>query len=141
VTSDQNQNLRLDPDPGTVLAADPDLNPAGRRIVGSAYTASSFTATKPTATALYDVDAANDELVRRDPANAGTLVDPKRLRFDVSDQAGFDIGPQNRGYVATNPRGRNALHAVDITTGRSQQLGRIADSRPITGLAVLQDHG
>ena len=71
--------------------------------------------------------------------NAGTLVDPKRLRFDVTDQAGFDIGPGDRGYVASNPYGRNALYAVDIATGRSIKLGRIADGRPVTGLAVLQD--
>ena len=139
LTSDANQNLRLDPDPGTVLAADPDLNPAGRRIVGSAYTNSAFTATKPATTALYDIDAANDEVVRQDPANAGTLVMPRKLRFDVTDQAGFDIGPRDRGYVATNPRGEGRLYGVDVTTGRSWKLGRIADGRTITGLAVLQD--
>jgi uncharacterized protein DUF4394 len=139
VTSDAGQNLRLDPDPSSLLAADPDLSPAGRRIVGSAYTASSFTVTRPATTTLYDIDAAADELVRQDPANAGTLVDPKRLRFDVTDQAGFDIGPQDRGYVVTNPRGCNALYAVDLATGRSTRLGRIADGRPLTGLAVLQD--
>jgi hypothetical protein len=141
LTSDTGQNLRLDPDPGTVLAADPDLNPARRRIVGSAYTGSSFSATRPATTVLYGIDATRDELVRQDPANAGTLIDPTRLRFDVTDHAGFDIGPGDRGYVATNPGGRNALHAVDVVTGSSSKLGRIADGRQITGLAVLQDLG
>jgi hypothetical protein len=44
VTSDADDNLRLDPDPGSLLAKDTSLTPAGVTVVGSAYTSSSFVA-------------------------------------------------------------------------------------------------
>ena len=58
VVSDAAQNLRLNVDEGTVLSADKDLNPGMPQVVGAGYTNSSFTATRPTATQLFAVDAA-----------------------------------------------------------------------------------
>jgi Domain of unknown function (DUF4394) len=58
VTSDAGDNLRLNPDDGTLLSVDTKLSPAGVQVVGSAYTNSSFTAfaTRPALTELYAFD-------------------------------------------------------------------------------------
>lgn len=114
------------------------------RIVGSAYTASGFSATRPTATTLYALDAARDTLFVQNPPNDGTLTDGRRLRIDVQDDAGFDIaGPADTGYVATRgsgPFGGARLYTLDPRTGRTRDLGRIGGARRlvVTGLAAWQ---
>jgi hypothetical protein len=147
VTSDANQNLRLDPDPGSVLSADPDLNPGDPNVVGSAYTSSSFSATRPAATKLYAIDSRDDLLYEQNPANAGTLINPKSLRINVSEDLGFDIaGQRDVAYVATTPigpGGRKArgavLYRLNLDTGRSTALRRIGNGRlTVTGLAAWQ---
>lgn len=147
VTSDANQNLRLNPDAGDVLSADPDLNPGDPQVVGSAYTNSSFSATRPTATKLYAIDSKDDLLLEQNPANAGTLINPKSLRLNVTDKLGFDIaGASDTAYLAGSTidgRGRRRgarLHTVDLATGRAKLVGRIGQGgRTITGLAAWQD--
>jgi hypothetical protein len=144
VVSDAAQNLRLNVDEGTVLSADKDLNPGTPQVVAAGYTNSSFTATKPAATQLFVVDAARDQLLLQNPPNDGTLTMPKRLGVDVGPQTGFDIaGADNTGYLATSTarsRGSN-LYRVDVTTGKTRQLGRIGGGKRlvVTGLAAWQD--
>jgi Domain of unknown function (DUF4394) len=144
VVSDARQNLRLNPDEGTVLSADKDLNPGMPQVVGSAYTNSSFNATKPATTQLYAVDAATDQLFLQNPPNDGTLTMPKRLRVDVGSKTGFDIaGDDNVGYLSTSTsRSRGtSLYRVDVTTGKTKELGRIGGGKRlvVTGLAAWQD--
>jgi hypothetical protein len=144
VTSDAAQNLRLNVDEGTVLSADKDLNPGMPQVVGSAYTNSSFNATKPATTQLYAVDAATDQLFLQNPPNDGTLTMPKRLRIDVGSKTGFDIaGDDNVGYLSTSTsRSRGtSLYRVDVTTGKTKELGRIGGGKRlvVTGLAAWQD--
>jgi hypothetical protein len=144
VVSDGAQNLRLNVDEGTVLSADKDLNPGTPQVVAAGYTNSSFTATKPAATQLFVVDAARDQLLLQNPPNDGTLTMPKRLGVDVGPQTGFDIaGADNTGYLATStPRSRGSnLYRVDVTTGKTRQLGRIGGGKRlvVTGLAAWQD--
>jgi uncharacterized protein DUF4394 len=142
--SDAAQNLRLNVDEGTVLSADKDLNPGTPQVVAAGYTNSSFTASKPTATQLFVVDAARDQLLLQNPPNDGTLSMGKRLGVDVGPQTGFDIaGADNTGYLATSsPRSRGSnLYRVDVTTGKTRQLGRIGGGKRlvVTGLAAWQD--
>jgi Domain of unknown function (DUF4394) len=144
VVSDAGQNLRLNVDEGTVLSADKDLNPGTPQVVAAGYTNSSFTATKPAATQLFVVDAARDQLLLQNPPNDGTLTMPKRLGVDVGPQTGLDIaGADNTGYLATStPRSRGPnLYRVDVTTGKTRQLGRIGGGKRlvVTGLAAWQD--
>ena len=144
VTSDAAQNLRLNVDEGTVLSADKDLNPGTPQIVGSAYTNSSFTATRPTATQLFAVDAKTDQLLLQNPPNDGTLTMGRRLGVDVGTQTGFDIaGADNTGYLATSsPRSRGTgLYRVDVTSGKTRYLGRVGGGKRlvVTGLAAWQD--
>jgi hypothetical protein len=144
VVSDAAQNLRLNVDEGTVLSADKDLNPGTPQVVAAGYTNSSFTATKPAATQLFVVDAARDQLLLQNPPNDGTLSMGKQLGVDVGPQTGFDIaGADNTGYLATStPRSRGSnLYRVDVTTGKTRQLGRIGGGKRlvVTGLAAWQD--
>ena len=145
VVSDAGQNLRLNPDEGTVLMNDKPLNPGTPRVVGAGYLNSSFTATKPAATTLFVVDAASDTLFTQAPPNDGTLTMGKKLNVDVQDDAGFDIaGAENTGYLATRgPRARDGaqLYTVDPATGTTRSAGRIGGGRRlvVTGLAAWQD--
>ena len=147
VTSDAADNLRLNPDDGTLLIVDTKLTPAGVQVVGSAYTNSSFTAfaTRPTVTELYayDVGASPDKLWIQRPANAGTLIMPQSTGLNLSGNLGFDIaGKENQGWLAGARDGRrsSSLYRLDINTGRTKQVGRIGDgSHTITGLAAVQD--
>ena len=121
---------------------DAALNPGMPRVVGSAYTNSSFNATRPTATMLYAIDSAADTISLQNPPNNGTLTNPRRLRFDLQDQSGFDIaGTDNVGYIATRMSRGSGLYTVDPVTGRSRFAGRIAGGNRlvVTGLAAWQD--
>ena len=146
VTSDADDNIRLNPDEGNLLSKDTSLTPADVMVVGSAYTNSSFTAfaTRPTVTELYALDIApsKDRLWIQRPANNGTLIMPVTLGFDLGPNAGFDIaGADNVGYVAGTQLGRSAaeLWRVDLATGKTRSLGRIGKGVAITGLAAWQD--
>jgi Domain of unknown function (DUF4394) len=149
VTSDADDNIRLNPDEGNLLSKDTSLTPAEVAVVGSAYTNSSFTAfaTRPTVTELYALDIApsKDRLWIQRPANNGTLIMPVSLDFDLGPNAGFDIvgsdATGNLGYVAGTQVGRSSseLWRVDLATGETRSLGRIGKGVTITGLAAWQD--
>ncbi len=147
MTSDADDNLRLDPDPGSLLMKDTSLTPASVTVVGSAYTNSSFVAfaNRPAATMLFalDVGASPDRIWLQNPANAGTLMNPVSLDVDLGVDAGFDIaGADNVAYVAGTSQGRSGarLYQVDLATGETDQLGRIGRGNvTITGLAAVQD--
>jgi Domain of unknown function (DUF4394) len=147
VTSDARDNLRLNPDDGTLLSVDTMLTPADVQIVGSAYTNSSFTAfaTRPTVTELfgYDVSGNMDRLWIQRPANAGTLIMPVPTGLRLRSNLGFDIaGANNVGWVAGQEMGRfgSRLYRLDVNSGRTKEIGRIGDgSRTITGLAAVQN--
>ncbi len=147
ITSDADDNLRLDPDPGSLLMNDTKLTPAEVTVVGSAYTNSSFAAfaNRPTATMLfaYDTSGKKDRLWLQNPANAGTLMNPLSTGLDLGSDVGFDIaGAENRGYVAGTHSGVSGvrLYTLDVTTGNTRQLGRIGGGGVVvTGLAAWQD--
>ena len=79
MTSDTEQNIRLNPNDGSLVTpADTNLSyatgdahfGANPNVVGSAYTNNFAGAT---ATTLYDIDSNLDILVYQDPPNAGLL--------------------------------------------------------------------
>ena len=143
VVSDDRQNLRLNVDEGTVLSTDKDLNPCMPTVVGAGYTNSSFSATRPTATTLYVVDAASDMLFKQNPPNDGTLTEGKRLGLDVGANANFDVaGAGDTGFLTnSSPRRGTSLYTVDVLTGKTRTLGRIGGGKRLvlTGLAAWQD--
>jgi Domain of unknown function (DUF4394) len=143
LTSDANQNLRLNPDTGAAVGVDADLNPNDPTVVGSAYTNSSFSSTPPASTTLYALDALDDAIYVQNPPNNGTLGMPQLLDINVRGDSGFDIaGSRDVGYVATasDRRPGAELYRVNVQTGDSKRLGQIGRSAVvITGLAAVQD--
>ena len=126
-----------------MLSTDKDLNPGMPQIVGAGYLNSSFSATRPTATTLYVVDAASDTLFKQNPPNDGTLTDGQAARHRRRPQR------QLRHRGRRQPRLPHQLHAeprhelytVDLHTGKTRSLGRIGGGKRLvlTGLAAWQD--
>lgn len=143
------ENYRINPDTGGVAATDASLAYAtGDRnegdvpgVTGAAYTNSvrgSLGAPLPASTALFDIDAANDTLVRQDPPNDGTLNTVGRgLGTDVEGPAGFDISPDTgRAWaVASDDLGYGAFR-IDLTSGRAIRQSSLPYEGDVLGIAV-----
>lgn len=145
VTSDADQNLRLNPNNGALGATDTNLafatadsnagvNP---NIVGSAYT-NSFSGA--TATTLYGIDSALDILVTQVPPNAGTLNTVGSLGFDTTDQVGFDIFfLGNLAFASlTAGDGSSSLYGINLATGAATAIGAIGSGLLISDIAIQQ---
>jgi len=143
VTSDAEQNLRLNPDNGTVAAVDTNLayapgdpgagtNPS---VAGSAYTNSFAGAT---ATTLYDIDNARHALVIQNPPNNGTLTTVGALGTS-NNAVAFDIGEGNVAYAVLNgEQNRQGLYRIDLSNGHATQATNffIGTEQPLVGLAA-----
>ena len=128
------QDLRLNPETGTVAATDLPINGvAGAMIAEVAYTNNRAGATTTT---LYDIDPATDRLYIQNPPNNGTLVDVGPLGLDITGAAGFDISPTDntQGLVAVTFNGASELQQINLSTGRLQKLGNLPGN--IIGLAI-----
>jgi hypothetical protein len=149
VTSDADQNLRLNPITGAVAAVDGNLaynagdsgfgmNP---NIVASAYTNNFAGATSTT---LYNVDSLRDALVIQNPPNAGGLVTVGFLGTDVTDMAGFDIsGSTGIAYMTIRDANlaRSTFWKVDLTTGAAMMIGEVGGGAIITAMTVVPTPG
>jgi hypothetical protein len=143
VTSDAEQNLRLNPDTGAVAGVDTNLayapgdpgagtNPS---VAGSAYTNSFAGATSTT---LYDIDNARHALVIQNPPNDGTLTTVGALGTN-NNAVAFDIGDSNVGYAVLNgEQNRQNLYRIDLSNGHATQATNffIGTDQPLTGLAA-----
>ena len=145
VTTNADQNLRLNPNDGSVAgtdgtlayaAGDPNFG-ANPNITGSAYTNNVNGATTTT---LYNIDSNLNVLVTQNPPNNGALNTVGSLGRDVPDIAGFDISSQSGvAYAAfiNLSNGLNQLFTVNLTTGATTIVGNIGNgSINLVGLAV-----
>jgi hypothetical protein len=145
LTTDANENRRIEPATGATLALDKPLAFAATdanvgvdpAVVGSAYTNPDND--PATGTTLYDIDAATDSLVKQDPPNDGVLTTVGKLGVNVGAyKAGFDIAPGNSGWALLRPRGgRPGLYKVDLAGGGAQRVLGFRGHRRPNGLAVL----
>lgn len=163
VVNEHGQNLRVNPDTGTIVDADPaiegvqtdgdlvyaanDAN-SGRdpHVVGAAYTNNTAGSTT---TILYDIDTNLDVLATQGTANgsvspnAGQLFTVGPLGGNASDVVGFDIvteGPTNTAYAAMKVRNQPGLglYTIDLATGAATLVGRIGTSNiPLVGMTVV----
>jgi hypothetical protein len=128
ITSD-GTNLRVNVDDGkaTVDGAlkfkEGDAN-AGKTpmVVAGAYTNSANP--KPTATALYDIDATTGSLVSQAPPNDGVLNTIGSLGIKLEGPAAFNIvvkGEDNAAWLVTG----GALYTVDLKTGKATAAGKL----------------
>ncbi|HSH39749.1 MAG TPA: DUF4394 domain-containing protein [Chthoniobacterales bacterium] len=111
ITSDADQNLRVNPNDGTATvdgpiayAATDANNGKNPSAVGGAYT-NNFAGAG--ATTLYDIDSTQDVLVIQNPPNSGTLNTVGPLGVNTTDDVGFDI----------SGRTGVAFAALEVTAG------------------------
>jgi hypothetical protein len=146
-----NQNLRLNPNDGTIAGTDTtlafaagDVNAgATPNIRGVGYTNSVAGAATTT---LYDIDVDRDILVTQNPANSGQLQTVGALGVDLNTGLfgsfnGFDIsGATGIAYLTDGGfAGPSNLYTVDLTTGAATSLGAITglpDGRTVAAIAV-----
>lgn len=128
------QNLRLNPETGTVAATDLPLNPGAPMIAAAAYTNSVAGAATTT---LYDIDLATNKLYKQDPPNNGTLVEVGSLGISpgTAEDGGFDISPDNSVALASLHSGTaSMLYQIDISNGKATGLGMFGTT--IIGIAI-----
>ncbi|RZK72139.1 MAG: DUF4394 domain-containing protein, partial [Pedobacter sp.] len=132
VVTNTGQNLRLNPETGTVMIVDGAINGVtNARVTSVAYTQNKAGAT---ATVLFDIDAATDKLYKQDPPNDGKLVEVGSLGFDIDEAGGFDINPDGTAAIAAlSVGGTSSLFNIDINTGKASKIGNLPSN--ITGLA------
>jgi len=136
VTSDADQNIRLNPDNGSLTATDTALNPGTPTIVGSAYT-NNFAGAATTT--LYGIDAGLNALMLQNPPNAGTLSQIGLLGVDTANFVGFDIsGLSGIAYASlTSPTAPfSSLYTINLGTGAATLVGTIGGGGVIRGLAA-----
>ena len=128
------QNLRLNPETGTVVATDGSISGAPATITGAAYTNNTAGAST---TVLYDLDPATDQLYRQDPPNDGKLVSVGALNLNITGDGGFDIDAKTGtalGLYTVN--GLPTLFTVNLSTGTARPLAQYAANAGYTGIAI-----
>jgi hypothetical protein len=143
VVNDNDQNLRLDPNNGSIVATDTALNyPTGDphafakpTIVGAAYT-NNFAGAL--ATVLYDIDSFFDTLVIQNPPNAGVLNTVGGLGVNTTDAVGFDIS-QGTGvaYASLTVGGTAGLYTISLANGAATLVGTIASAGVLSGETIV----
>lgn len=142
VTSDGDQNIRLNPNDGSLTATDTnlayaagDVHVAGNpNIVGSAYTNNFVGATT---TILYDIDSTFDTLVYQDPPNSGQLHTVGSLGVNTNDMVGFDISQGTGTAYASLTQGSAALYTINLASGAATLIGTIGDPATLAGQLVI----
>lgn len=115
VISNTGQNLRVNPNDGTLSAADLPLNPGMPAVTAAAYTNNFAGATSTT---LFDIDTNTDRLARQDPPNNGTLVDIGPIGINATSANGFDIGGTTGTAYAVLTAGSSAgIYTINLQTG------------------------
>lgn len=158
VTSDAGQNLRqpfaggdgttASPAPSTVVdgtLTNPAVAPATGRVTatgvaGSAYTNNDLDA--DTATTLYALDTALDQVDLQSPANDGTLAATGKLLVDIGPDAGFDVHStvrdgrtvENEAYAVADAGQGHRSFEVNLATGEARDLGALPLA--VTDLAI-----
>jgi uncharacterized protein DUF4394 len=132
VVSDTDQNLRLHPDTGALVATDTSLAYAAGdpnvgvnpNVVGSAYTNN---AAGTISTTLFAIDSGLDILATQNPPNNGTLNTVGSLGVDTTGLTGFDVAASGTAYASlTAPAGTTSdLHTINLTTGAATLVGTI----------------
>lgn len=145
--SNTEQNLRLNPNDGTLSGTDTLLTPAGN-IVAVAYDRN-FTrfAGNTTPTTLFGIDSVAGTLVRiggvdgSPSPNLGavTSIGSLNLGTNLNENIGFDIsgGTGTLAFASITVGGQSRLYTVDLTTGAATNRGTIgAGVTPFLGLAA-----
>lgn len=111
-------------------------------VTGAAYTSNDLEAA--TATTLFDIDTALDQVSLQSPANAGNLAPTGKLGVDVGPDAGFDIyysarHGTNTGCAALSSGGTHGFSKVDVLTGVAAKIGDFPQDHQVVDAALPLD--
>jgi hypothetical protein len=144
VVSNTEQNLRLNPNNGSLTSTDGPLNPTPANVVAAAYTNNVAGATSTT---LYDIDSQAGTLLTQGSVggtpqspNTGTLnsVGPLGLGPSLGEAIGFDIGADGSSFATITDTGQSKLFGINLNTGQATNLGTIGTgTSPFRGLAIM----
>ena len=124
------QNLRLNPNDGTIAATDGNLNPGTPNITGAAYT-NNFAGT--TSTSLFVLN--DTALYNQVPPNNGTLVRLGSLGVTNGMQNGFDIGgASNNAFAIFTVGTASKIYGINLTSGAA--TAGVDYPNAVTALAV-----
>lgn len=124
VVSNTGQNLRLNPDNGSIAAVDAALNPGAPAVSAAAYTNNFVGA--PTTT-LFVIDPLAGNLYIQNPPNNGTLVLVGSLGVGLSVDNGFDIGGvSGKAFGFFNTGSTNKIYTINLATGAATEFTTIA---------------
>ncbi len=141
VNSDRDNNLRVNPDTGALVATDTNLTP-NPAVVGTAYSNNHFGAA---ATTLYAIDNATDTMVtigglNGSPSpNGGVVTTVGALGISFSSfKVGFDIEARTgAAYASITPTaGVASLYQINLTTGAATLIGAINGNPSLNSLTV-----
>jgi len=125
VVSNTGQNLRHDVNPNGATTAVSGVSAA-------AYTNNDLNAN--TATTLFDLDSAMDQVAVQAPANAGSLSATGKLGVDAGSDAGFDIGRRNQAWATLSVGGKYRLYSVSLLSGKAKREGTFP--RSVSDIAI-----
>ncbi|MEE6126926.1 DUF4394 domain-containing protein [Chryseobacterium arthrosphaerae] len=120
VVSNTGQNLRLNPNDGTIAATDIILNPGSPIISAAAYTNNFAGAASTT---LFVIDHNTDKLYQQNPPNNGTLVETGPLGINITGANGFDIGSMSqKAYLMASVGSSTKIYSINTTTGAATSV-------------------
>lgn len=126
VVSNTGQNLRLNPNDGTIAAADLTLNPGSPMISAAAYTNNFAGATSTT---LFVIDHNTDKLYQQNPPNNGTLVETGSLGINITNTNGFDIGSMSqKAYLIASVGLSTRIYSINTMTGAATSVSDYPNS-------------
>ncbi len=121
---------------GSLKYAEADANKGKQPMVIAGAYSNSYAGTKETA--LYDIDAGNGTFVRQAPPNDGILNTIGNLAAKADGSVAFDIWSDGKGGNTGWLLAGGVLHTVDIATGMTKSVGKIAGLKgKISDIAVL----
>ncbi len=150
IIGDAGQNLRVNVDTGLTLVdstltypGPPPVTATG--LVGAAYTNND--ADPNTATTLFDLDSALDQIVIQSPANSGQLAPTGKLGVDATASVGLDIYSviddgttvDLVAFAALNVDGKARWYEIDLLTGRAYHIGKFKSSQQVVDVALPLD--
>jgi hypothetical protein len=131
------QNSRVNASAGILIANDPNLNISGTPVTGGCATAYTNSFAGATSTRLFTMDSATNRVYAQN-LTTGNLTSAVPLPFTFASNAGFDIAPNNLGFIAATPAGANQsqLLTFDPGSGTVLPLGGIGGGVTIQSIAV-----
>lgn len=135
IVTNKGQNLRVNPETGTVAATDGTINGVANAAVNAVAYTNSYAGAS--GTTLFDIDFTTQKLYKQNPPNNGTLVEVGSLGIMAKGEGGFDISPDNSvALAALNVEGKASLFKIDTATGSATKLGEFTGSGMVKAIAI-----